>query len=376
MAIGVGIGIPFKKRGVSWGTYWINQPEVLFFGLYSEISGGQMPNKIDDGATFLTVAGAPGSETYQCPNTPAYIAADTDYIWFRTDESQRTTSTAELIGYDLQRTPVKYDDNNPHQIRAIMIIDSAMTGDKRDKLFRDFWLPIMWDNSWNDFGHSKDNRSPIEQVLWLGDLPNMPTGVTLTLISGGVRVDWNDESGGTAETEIWANDDGGTYSLLYTIGIGIETKDDICTPVDLRGYKLRAKDGILFSDFTVEKTIVMLGAEEIGNVTFDDASWWVNGGIWSISGGKANFNSASNAILYHSLNWVVGQKYRLKFDLTIITVVTGVTAPLNRPGSTLYNTTGTKINVFTTVDNAYAYITFQGNNFNGSVDNVSLKKVL
>jgi len=100
IAIGNAIGVPFGGASQSWESYWARQPEVLFFGLYSEISGGQMPNKVTGSSDYLTVAGAAGSETYQAPNTAPYIAADTDYIWFKTDESQRTVTTAELIGYD------------------------------------------------------------------------------------------------------------------------------------------------------------------------------------------------------------------------------------------------------------------------------------
>lgn len=151
--------------GQSWDRYWASQPEVLFFGLYSDISGGQMPNKVPGSSDYLTVAGVAGSETYQCPNTAPYIAADTDYIWFKTDGSQRTATTAELIGYDLQRTPVKYEDDSPNEIAAIIILNSAVTGTKRNNLFRDMWLPVLWDNSFNIYGHVKDNRGATQQ-LW------------------------------------------------------------------------------------------------------------------------------------------------------------------------------------------------------------------
>lgn len=148
----------------SWESYWTRQPEVLFFGLYADISGGQMPNRKKGSSDYLTVAGAAGSETYECPNTAPYIAADTDYIWFKTDESQRTVTTAELVGYDLQRTPVKYQDASPNEIVAIIILNAAVTGTKRNYLFRDMWLPILWDNDLNGYGHIKDNR--IGQQLW------------------------------------------------------------------------------------------------------------------------------------------------------------------------------------------------------------------
>ena len=163
-SLGMVIGVPFGGGGQSWESYWARQPEVLFFGLYSDISGGQMPNKKIGSSDYLIVAGAVGSETYECPNTAPYIAADTDYIWFKTDASQRTVTTAELIGYDLQRTPVKYEDASPNEIVAIIILNAVVTGTKRDYLFRDMWLPILWDNNLNGYGHIKDNR--IGQQLW------------------------------------------------------------------------------------------------------------------------------------------------------------------------------------------------------------------
>lgn len=169
MGIGTGIGSGIWLGGdnvVSWEKYWPKQSEVLFFGLYSEISGGQMPNKVTGATDFLTVAGVAGSETYQAPHNAIYEAADTDYIWFKTDGTQRTVTTAELIGYDLQRTPVKYDDNAPYAIVAIMILKSGATisGYKLNKLFNNMWLPIEWHNDTNGYGHVKGNR--INQNLW------------------------------------------------------------------------------------------------------------------------------------------------------------------------------------------------------------------
>jgi len=165
MAIMIGIGNRLGQGGsVDWEAYWLTQPEVLFFGLYSEISGGQMPNKVTGATDYLTVAGSAGSETYQCPNTAPYIAADTDYIWFKADASQRTATTAELIGYDLQRTPVKYEDDAPNAIIAIIILNAAVTGEQRNRLFRDMWLSVLWDNNLNAYGHIKSNR--VGQQLW------------------------------------------------------------------------------------------------------------------------------------------------------------------------------------------------------------------
>jgi hypothetical protein len=144
----------------------------LFFGEISKITGGRLYNQKSGASDYLTVGGSAGSYTFQCPNTAPYKAADTDYIWFKTDETQRTTTEAELIGYDLQRTPVKYDDNSPNSIRAIMILSSSVTGNKLNKLFRDMYLPIEWQNNTNAFGHIKSNR--MGQNLWVPESVHEP----------------------------------------------------------------------------------------------------------------------------------------------------------------------------------------------------------
>ncbi|MEN6569053.1 MAG: hypothetical protein ABFC18_03470 [Rikenellaceae bacterium] len=161
--IGIGTWIGSLAGG---GLLASLKAKLLFYGKYAQISGGQMPNILDSGTTYLTVAGSAGSETYQCPNTAAFIAADTDYIWFKTDASQRTVTTAELVGYDLQRTPVKYDDASPYQIREIAIFKTGetMTATERNNLFKVMWLPILWDNNLNGNGHIKANR--LGQQLW------------------------------------------------------------------------------------------------------------------------------------------------------------------------------------------------------------------
>jgi hypothetical protein len=157
------LGLAYSLAEPYWATYWANQSEVLFIGLYSDISGGQMPNRKSGSSDYLTVAGAVGSETYQCPNTAPYIAADTDYIWFKTDVSQRTTTTAELIGYDFTRTIVKYANASPHAIEAIMILSSDYV---TDKMRDDFMLSIWWDNTLSAHGNLKGNRGS-EQSVWL-----------------------------------------------------------------------------------------------------------------------------------------------------------------------------------------------------------------
>jgi hypothetical protein len=177
-----------EKSAGSMGPYWPKQSEVLFLGEISKIRDGKLYNQKSGATDYLTVGGGAGSYTFQCPNTAPYIAADTDYIWFKTDETPRITTEAELVGYDLQRTPVKYDDTSPNAIKAICILSSAVTGDKLNKLFRDFYLPIEWQNNTNAYGHIKSNR--VGQNLWTPESVHEPevlayiTGLATPLSEG------------------------------------------------------------------------------------------------------------------------------------------------------------------------------------------------
>lgn len=134
--------------------------KLLFWGKYSEITAGQMPNKVTGAIDFLTVAGIAGSETFQCPNTAPYKNADTDYIWFKIDASQRTTTTAELIGYDFPRTIIKYDNISPYTLREIIILKAGETlTTVEENLLRDYMnLSVWWSNTLSSHGNVKENR--------------------------------------------------------------------------------------------------------------------------------------------------------------------------------------------------------------------------
>ena len=289
--------------------------KFLFLGQTKNISDGKLLNEV--GEDWLTVTGSAGSETFQAPDTAPYIAADTDYIWFKTDASQRTTTTAELVTYDLQRTPVKFDDSSPYALRIIAIFKAGetMTEAERDNLFMYFQLPILWDNDLNQFGHLKESRTG--QNLWTPEVPApaIPTGLTLTLISGGVKIDWTDNTGGTSETEIWGKNDSDEYALLYTITAGAVTKSETINPVDLRYYKLRSKKDGLYSEYTAEVSIAMLGPELFPQPTFDGtAGITIVGAGAAITGGKFVLTNANPAVNYSYTGNVltINDKYRVK----------------------------------------------------------------
>lgn len=159
---GIGVGGVFKHGALS--NQQLRQ-KLLFYGVYSEIANGKMPNKF--GTDWITVAGIAGSETYQLPNTAEYKAADTDYIWFQIAGTQRTSTTAELIGYDFARTLVFYDNVAPYAIKAIAILK---VGETISNYLRDiFNLSMWWDNTLSYFGNIKGNRGSW-QSIWVAEL--------------------------------------------------------------------------------------------------------------------------------------------------------------------------------------------------------------
>lgn len=166
--IGNVIGVPFSAP-FSWASYWSHQSEVLFFAETKNIADGKLYNQKFGATDYLTIGGTVGSYTFQCPNIAPYIAADTDYIWFKTNAVQRTTTTAELIGYDFARTIVKYDNTSPYVLREIIILSEALTTAEMNHL-RDYAdLSIWWNNTLSFHGSTKQNRTS-QQSVWTPEL--------------------------------------------------------------------------------------------------------------------------------------------------------------------------------------------------------------
>jgi len=160
------VGLPFAKR--RGGLSATIQAKLLFWGKYSAISDNKMLNLLGD--DWLTVAGSAGSETYQCPNNEAYIDVDKDFLWFKTDESQRTVTTNELIGYDFERTLIKYDYASPFSIKEIAILkkDAVLTSNEILDIHKYFMLSIFWSGNFNINGILKGNRA-FEKHIWISD---------------------------------------------------------------------------------------------------------------------------------------------------------------------------------------------------------------
>jgi len=82
---------------------------------------------------------------------------------------------------------------------------------------------------------------------------NIPSGLTVTQISGGVRLTWSDNNTEAEQIEVWVNVNDGGYVLLATVDVGVETRDHTVANGTMK-YRLRAKSGTLpvYSDYTSE----------------------------------------------------------------------------------------------------------------------------
>jgi hypothetical protein len=154
-----------------------------------------MPNKVTGSTDYLTVSGSAGSETYQAPDTTPYKNADTDQVWFAGGTAQRTVTTAELKGYDLQRTPVKYDNTTPNAIREIVILNADLTASEINGVSSYMQLYVWWSGVYNANGYLKDNRAgqsifpkiEAETAAFLGWAGSVPTEARKTNIDNLIK---------------------------------------------------------------------------------------------------------------------------------------------------------------------------------------------
>jgi hypothetical protein len=220
---------------------------------------------------------------------------------------------------------------------------------------------VDWENVWSTMGHV-----------------NMPSGLTLSIISTGVQVDWIDNSFGNAQTEIWGQSDGAAYALLYTINAGTETKDDALDPVDLRYYKIRSVNGGIYSDFTSPVSIAMLGPEKLLNPNITGATSWNVQAGWSILDGEAiAVNTSSSLFQYSVLDGSInGDVFRIRVN--IIEYTSGIATYQIGVGAQSWTPTGPGVYTFFRTFTANASNTFYlfGTNVTMKVSSISLKKKL
>jgi hypothetical protein len=392
---GIGLGIWLGKwPGAS--SYWTQQKindSCLFFAshptdLLSKVSATHLPNQVTGSSDFLTVTGSGLNARYRTPDNATYRTADSDYVFWKSDASESTCDGNRLIAYDFPRILVKYLNVSPYTILWIAILKPGVTVTNGMK--DTFDLSIWWDNTLSFHGDSKQNRSDAQSV-WTPEsvAPAIPTGLTLSLISNGVKIDWADNTGGVAQTEIWAQNDGGASALAYTINAGIVTKSETgIEPVDLRYIKIRSKNGSLYSNFTAEQSIAMLYATEYigaGWCANPPSGYWstVADANWSADGTKLTstptVNSGTLQINFFYDGSGGGKSYKTK--MTIVRRAGAITGGYYDGGASLHSTTGTYYYITfaqngNTDRNIYMQSGAYANRFDGDITAISVKRII
>lgn len=98
--------------------------------------------------------------TFAVPNNPTYLNADgADDFWFDAGNTLIQVDLAQLIGYDPQRTFIKYADFDPYHVYAICILKTGevLTDDEKNILSHYFKLHLFYFGVLNNFGYLKDN---------------------------------------------------------------------------------------------------------------------------------------------------------------------------------------------------------------------------
>jgi hypothetical protein len=183
-------------------------------------------------------------------------------------------------------------------------------------------------------GFNGEENTDWENIESIKMVPILPTGVTLTLISGGVKIDWTVESDDI--TEIWGKSNSEEYALLYTLTAGTITKNDIISPVDLRYYKLRTKIGNLYSAFSNEQSIAMLGPNLISNGGTSETTDWVDTDANGYADGWAILSGTLTASIVTGGGFTGNAQ---RFDATAISAI-GVYAPITLAPNNTYLITG------------------------------------
>ena len=117
---------------------------------------------------------------------------------------------------------------------------------------------------------------------------------------------------------------------------------------------------------------VVTGSDIVTNGDFATDSDWIKGTGWTISGGKANSLNSSDSF-YQASSFISGKFYKVSFDITNLS--SGRVS--YRVNSTEDYITENGTHTITWLyDGSFNYIYFLGDNFTGSIDNVSVKEVI
>jgi hypothetical protein len=234
----------------------------------------------------------------------------------------------------------------------------------------------------DDKAYLQSYRSPNNNgayPLWEIDtaVNTQPINLTLSLISGGVKGDWTDGSGGVCQTEVYGSDDGVNFTLIDTLNAGVTTKSETKSPVDLRYWKARSKNGAVYSAYTPIKSIAMLSAEMMPSLATWAASglaWWNGAKDANWSGDNSKIISNASGFLARGGFWNTTKTYKT----SITQVGTGyLSSPYGGGSLPGYNlNSGTFIRNYTPDSTALWLYSYSSPAFDGNVTAISIKEIL
>jgi hypothetical protein len=271
---------------------WRNIKYLFDFFWVGGVSGNYLYSVTDDRKATITGKDFLGNyipdtslATFTLPLDSDFIADDTDLLWFDTIGNQRLVTEDELENWDYSRTIIKYDNNSPHHIRWIGLLNSSivLNATEINQLHDYFELSIFWSDILNGYGRIKANR-PIDDhpIPLSAEVPaGQPTKVVITFNQGLFETSIPDVSAFTLVGKIinLVEIAGTVVTLTVTVGYGDVPVTVNYTQPSLN--PLRSKYGGGNAASFIGQLVVnnIYGPELILNNGFDTDTIWNKNGV-------------------------------------------------------------------------------------------------
>lgn len=162
--LGLKFGIGISSRGGAIKAFLKENFEALWYAvdgtsMLDMFEGDPLTLSADPGQSYIP---ADYAGTISAPDVAALKAADVDNVLYDVGGTANALSVSDLIDADIERIPVKYDSEEPYNIRMIGILKPAvydtLTDAQKTKIsnYMDLWL-FYWGSLLG--GNIKMNRT-------------------------------------------------------------------------------------------------------------------------------------------------------------------------------------------------------------------------